>query len=437
MKANRSIQAGIIVLDGQQILKQGHELAQKLWNYTRHCAIGNSWHLAQVRGDIPRRGSVGKYLGKFGMQKALQDYPAYRDLSDRCASYTIADFDIAMRSWFSNLKNNPKARPPRRSDKPRTLTFEIGRNAKHLLDWTFRLTVLGGHIDARHCFVRLIVPQGIKVKDAKLIRIKPDGQGVLCIHKEFKPANGDSVAAIDLGIVNIACLAFENGDSILYSGAGLLDVFTYWQGKARKCKPSGWAGKGEQNSRMSQRKRDYLRRGRNIRQLALHNITRHIIDECDKRGVDTLVVGDLSNLANPNEKFAQWLRGEMLRQLIYKGEEVGIIVEKISEAWTSQTCASCGTKANRGPRGILTCQNCGAVWNSDFNGAVNILNRYRLGKSLGVGGDFPTPPSLAETAPGIGKVFTQMHPRFVAKCDFRTDCHIEMRETGYEWVHMT
>jgi len=430
VRANRSTQAGVCVLSNAEVIQQGRELARCLWNYMRHCLVGNSFYLARIRGDIPRRGSLGSYPGKFTIQKGLQDYPAYRDLADRCASYTVADFDIAMRSWFSNLRSNPRARPPRRCEEPRTLTFEVGRNAKHLLDKTFRLTVLGGHIAERHAFIRLILPDGVKTSDIKLIRIKPDGSAVCCIYKQFAQSPGEHVAALDMGVVNIGCLAFDDGESILYNGRGLLSEYFYEQGRAARCKPSGWKGKGEQNSRMSTRKRSYLHKATGTRKLALHNVTHHMIDQCKKHEVGILVLGNLKSLANMNDTLSQWLRGEMACQLQYKGEEAGIKIVTISEAWTSQTCARCGKLGKREPRGMLSCLHCGAVWNSDLNGAVNILNRYRLG-DLGVGGDFPAPPSLAEPASGIGEVFAQMHPSFAAKCDLRTDCSIIMHPTGY------
>jgi len=433
MTANRALHVGIEVLEGADILAQGHEQAQRLWNQTWHCAVGYNSYLRRVRGDAKVTHS-SPYLGKFGMEAALRDYEAYHNLAGRCAEYTIADFDIAMRSWFSNLKHNPLARPPRKSKSPRTLTFEVGRNAKHLLDKTFRLTVLGGHIEQRHCIVKLCLEDGTSAGQIKLLRIKPNGQGAICFYRAPGSAIGDHIAAIDIGVVNLMTAIFDDGDSIMYSGKGLLDAYRYGQARAAKCKPSGWRGKGEQNSRYSQRTRAYKRDATETRALALHNMTTHFMAECQRRGVSIVVVGDLRNCQGLNQTLTSWLRGELVRQLQYKGEDHGIAIKRISEAYTSITCAACGERAERDPRGLLTCSHCGHIWNSDLNGAVNILNKYLLAGRLGVGATLPGPPSLAVPAPGTGKAFTQMHPVHVARCDFRTDCHVTLQNTGYSKV---
>ena len=147
----RATTASIEILTGADILSTGMETARRLWNYTCWCTFGYNNKLRRQRGDsfeqfkrnLPHaRGT--KYLGNFGMQKELKDYWGYRNLSDRCASYTVRDFDIAMKSWFSNLKNNPDARPPRYCKTGRTLNFEVGRNAKPVGNFEYKLTVLGG-----------------------------------------------------------------------------------------------------------------------------------------------------------------------------------------------------------------------------------------------------------------------------------------------------
>ena len=421
MVANRSRQVGIELIAGQGVLQRGHELARDLWNYVRHCAVGYNRHLARVRGEHSLAGKLPRYATNFDMQKALIDYPAYHNLASRCAEYTVREFDIAMRSWFANLRSNPRARPPRKVDDLRTLGFEVGRNAKPLGNWMYRLTVLGGHIEERHCIIRLIPQPGMKQADVKLIRVKADSTGVVCIHQEFAPPPGQRVAAVDIGIDNLMAIAYDVGDTALYSGRALVDVHRKYEIMASRCKPPEWH-KGVLSSRQSQRKKSYKHKSTNIRRLALHNLTTHFINECVEREVGTVVVGNLANLKNTNQKLSQWLRGELVRQLQYKAEEVGIAICKINEAWTSQTCSTCGGLAKRGPRGVVRCT-CGATCNSDINAAINILNRYLLAQSegqRGVGAVLPGPPSLAVAASGTGKA-SQMYPGRAFRFDFRTD----------------
>jgi transposase len=60
-----------------------------------------------------------------------------------------------------------------------------------------------------------------------------------------------------------------------------------------------------------------------------------------------------------------------------KAEEIGISVIKVDEAYTSQTCCSCGIvkKSNHKHRGLYICSSYKTVINADVNGAVNILKR--------------------------------------------------------------
>jgi transposase len=64
--------------------------------------------------------------------------------------------------------------------------------------------------------------------------------------------------------------------------------------------------------------------------------------------------------------------------LEYKANHSGITVIRVSEAYTSQKCSSCGiiTKKNRCSRGLYLCQTCGERLNADLNAARNILHRY-------------------------------------------------------------
>jgi putative transposase len=69
----------------------------------------------------------------------------------------------------------------------------------------------------------------------------------------------------------------------------------------------------------------------------------------------------------------------------YKAEEVGLSVNtKITEEYTSQTCAFCkpmplkeyANKSNRIHRGLYYCRDCGTLVNADVNGAINISKEY-------------------------------------------------------------
>lgn len=463
-KLKRSAKVTFIIQNGEAILKEGQETARHLWNFTRWCVIGFNRKLQSARvgkiwdntwegyklpdGTISRyvgqsvKGQLPKYPGKFTMQKELKDYWAAQNLSDRCFSYTIKDFDIAMRSWFSNLRNNPQARPPRYAEDPRQLTFEVDRNAKPVGDWTYRLTVLGGHIPERHTTVKIHhIQPGIKMKDIKLIRIQPDQTGSIVYCQEQKGKPGEAIAAVDLGIINIATIAFDNGESIMVSGKGILASDQYYQKRAARCKPSGWMP-GQPTVKQSSRNKSYRLKAGNIRRLAVHNLTRFIIQQCTDRQVGTIIIGDLTGIRKDrdhgkagNQKLHAWPFAEIGRQIIYKAEEAGIEVIKRSERNTSKYHCLTGEQGVRNPRGLITFKESEQIIHSDVNGAFGILNNYlvEIGKTkvspvpkgIGVEGVLSALPSLGITAvneqdQGIGKAqFSQIHPTFAAKFDLR------------------
>jgi len=446
-KLARSAKVTFTILEGDAILQEGQEAARHLWNFAHYCAVSYNRKVQRWReGKVyeydkekdkwyPRRqslaGKLPKYPGFFGIDRVLRDHWAARKLSDRCFTYTLKEFNAAMLSWFSNLKSNPRARPPRYAEDPRQLTFEVGRNAKHLEDWRFRLTVLGGHIPERHTIVKVHVRPGVKVRDTKLIRVQPDGTGSIVYYTRQEQQAGDGIAAVDLGIINIAVLGFQNGESIQYSGRGLLSALQWLDKRAAKCKPSGWS-EGKKCYKQSRRLIDYRKKGGNTAKLAVHNITRSIIDECVKRSVGLLVIGDLKGIRKgkdygkkTNLKLHRWPFAEMRRQLEYKAEEVGIEVIAVSEAYTSKTCHICGTIGTRSKRGLFRCKDCGAVINADVNGAFGILNKVSpvpVRAGVGVVADLPGQPSPPARAARIGKAglpASQIEPTFVAKFDLR------------------
>lgn len=413
MKLARSAKVGVEILAGNDVLLSGHEAARSLWNFARYCAIGHNWKVRRWRGHWPwsvYKDRMPRYPGKFGMDKALRGTEEARALSDRCFTNTIGELDVAIRSFFVSLRSNPKARPPRYAKEPRGLTFEIGRNAKPVDNWTYRLTVLGGSVSNRHALIQLQVQPGIKMKQVKLIRVQPDGTGTIVYYIQKQKLSGTQAAAVDLGIINLAALTFQDGFSILYNGRGLLSRMQWYEKRAAKCKPSGWSGKGHQRSKQSKRLKSYRRKAGDIRKLAVHNLTRDIIDECVERKAGVLIVGDLTGIRRGknfgkagNQKLHAWPFAEIRRQLEYKAEEMGIETAAISEAYTSKTCHFCGVIGSRVKRGRFVCRDCGVSVNADLNGAANILKKYLLTRDgFEVEAILPGLPSPSELAVGIG-----------------------------------
>ena len=75
---------------------------------------------------------------------------------------------------------------------------------------------------------------------------------------------------------------------------------------------------------------------------------------------------------NVNQKLSNWNFGLLVRYLEYKLKLKGIEVEKISEAYSTQTCPVCGQRHKSTGRNYR-CK-CGYTAHRDIHGAMNILS---------------------------------------------------------------
>ena len=116
-----------------------------------------------------------------------------------------------------------------------------------------------------------------------------------------------------------------------------------------------------------------------------HKITTSAIDWCVKHGVSTIVIGDLSGIAQNTtgrlcrrvrQKISQWSFYKQKEYLQYKAERVGIEVVEVSEAYTSRTCPRCGV-LNKPNNRNYSCANCNLECHRDVVGAYNILIKHR------------------------------------------------------------
>jgi len=178
-------------------------------------------------------------------------------------------------------------------------------------------------------------------------------------------------------------------DALIISGRKLRAVKQYrnrviaqLQTKMNKCKR--YSRRWNKLNRTKQRIQERTRR--RVKDLN-HKITSLTIQWCIDRNITTLVIGDLSGIAQntkgrlariARQKISQWSFYTQKQYLIYKAKEVGIEVVQVSEAYTSKTCPRCGT-INRPKNRNYSCSNCELKCHRDVVGAYNILTVYQYG----------------------------------------------------------
>jgi putative transposase len=77
------------------------------------------------------------------------------------------------------------------------------------------------------------------------------------------------------------------------------------------------------------------------------------------------------------QKLSQWQFGQLLKYLEYKLHAKGITLEKVDEAYTSQTCPVC-TRRKKPSGRVYKCK-CGYEQHRDIHGAGNILTKELYG----------------------------------------------------------
>ena len=184
--------------------------------------------------------------------------------------------------------------------------------------------------------------------------------------------------SIDLGICNIATLYVPNERPLIYSGRAVLSDWTYHTKKITDLQSQL---KQEQYTSRQIRKLFRTRQRRFIH--ANNSMLRDLFERAAKMGVTHLAVGDLNGIrdgkdlgARTNQKVHNfWNYASMLKRIKELGEESGIKVVLVSEAYTSKTCCMCGKQHNgRIHRGLHFCKENNVVINADASGAYNMYN---------------------------------------------------------------
>jgi len=320
--------------------------ASKIWNVARWTA-DRIW---DATGEIPDAGVLKSYM---------KNQQCWKDLNAQSSQKVIEELSDAFQSWFDLRQKDDKANPPgyrKHGDtRPkRTVTFK-------LCEYQTRPNVDLSDVN--------------KVQNVRAVWNSDEWElhFVCKVELETTDSAGDNVAGIDLGITNIATIAFPD-EYVLYPGNSRKQDTHYFkraeyntEGDNGPSEKAAWARR-----KLAERETHFY-----------HTLTSAIIEECVERGVGTLAVSWPENVRESdwgktgNKKLHSWAFDRIYQYLAYKGEVRGVEVPKENEWDTSKTCSKCGdnTKSNRKHRGLYVCQSCGLVGNADCNGAETMRQK--------------------------------------------------------------
>ena len=345
--------------------------ASKLWNITRWTAE----RIWSETGHIPGHAELSSYL---------KSHERYADLNAQSSQRVIQELAEAFKSWYSHRQNgNQNANPPayrkHGDNHPRsTVTFKEDGFKHDAKNGRVRLSKGRNLKDGWSDFIlcEYAADPDVTIENVQQVRAVYDrGEWRLhfvCRHEIEPDPPGDEVAGVDLGISNFAAVSFGD-EMVLYPGGALKEDEYWFQKERANCDDSASNGADRLDRKRTERRTHFL-----------HALSKDIVTKCVKRGVGTIVVGDLSGIRDGtdwgdhgNLALHGWAFDRFTGMLEYKAEAQGIDVEQVDERGTSKSCSVCGIEDGnqRVERGLYVCDSCGTVANADINGAENIRQK--------------------------------------------------------------
>ena len=193
---------------------------------------------------------------------------------------------------------------------------------------------------------------------------------------------GDKIAAIDQGEIRTATV-FDGENTTIYSGR-LIRAKVRYRAKTigRLDAKISCTKKGS-----SRRKKLVATKHRIVKKLdnqindILHKQSSHLVSTLHKSGVQTVVIGDIRDIRNSikygaktNQKLHSWSFGKYRWMVEYKAKKLGMKTALQDEAYSSQTCPSCGKRHK--PKGRTYNCSCGFRFDRDGVGSYNIRAKY-------------------------------------------------------------
>ena len=236
----------------------------------------------------------------------------------------------------------------------------------------------GGPLDGMPGLLRIMRKRGKWIADIALTLPKP------------APATGEAIMGIDLGI-KLPAVVHIIGKGSRFFGNGRHQRFKRRQfyGQRRSLQQAGKA------RTVKQRQGKERRWMRDIN----HQLSRQIINHAHEQGVGIIRLETLAGIrqrttrtrrgaarskARKNNRMKNtWSFFQLTQFITYKAERLGIRVEQVDPAYTSQICPACFEK-NKADDRRYVCGECGWHGHRDAVGAINIArDTGRCGHSSG------------------------------------------------------
>ena len=199
--------------------------------------------------------------------------------------------------------------------------------------------------------------------------------------EDAPPTDGQAIMGVDLGI-KVPAVAHVGGRGTRFFGNGRYQRHIRRRFYARR--KSLQQAKKTRAVRKSKGKE--ARWMKNIN----HQLSRQIVTHAHEQGVGTIKIETLQGIrkgttrksrgasARKNNRMKNsWSFYQLSMFITYKAERLGIKIEQVDPAYTSQECPAC-TARNKAQDRTYVCSECGWMGHRDKVGAINISRRTGL-----------------------------------------------------------
>ncbi|SCW42178.1 RNA-guided endonuclease InsQ/TnpB family protein [Eubacterium ruminantium] len=376
--------------------------AYKLWN------VGN-----YERMNYKELG-LSEYPDWYYQKKCHKDDLWYKQLPSQTAQEVLKILDKSWKSFYVLQKThgieNPK--PPRFKQAPIVITYMQNAIVHEKDSDTIRLSLpkqlklfmseTYGISDNYIYLKNMIFKNTDAIKQIKIYPPEGNKCDIIIIYEveDVMPLSDNGrYLSIDLGLHNLmTCYDSTSGDTFIV-GRKYLSICNYFNKEIARVQ-SQWSslqnGKGVKFPKSSKHIQRIHKKKNNTINDYLHKVTRYIVSYCVKNQINTVVIGDITNIRKDNDlgnvtnqKLHSLPYAKIYIMLKYKLEMNGITLIKQNEAYTSQTSPLCESvtkesakKNNRIKRGLY--KDGDKVWNADCVGAYNILRVYLSNNSKNI-----------------------------------------------------
>ena len=323
------------------------------------------------------------------MKSFPDEYDNYRSLGYvKCAQQILRLFHQNVRNYFASIKDYKK-HPTKYTGKPRFPDFRKSGERFQVM-FTNQSAKLKGqtiHIAPRTFENEL----SIRLRTScakKLCQVKfAPRNDYFLVYVAYEvddlavSQNSDKVAAIDVGLRNLATVTFSKRDAPILYRSDLVKINNDFN---RLTSEYESILRKTQNKYTSKRRKRLSEKRSGLMEDRLHKISREIINDLSHRGVSTVIVGKNTGqkINNKLKNFVQVPLFRLIKMIKYKAELAGIAFIQVNESYTSGTSfldnelptKEYYDKSRRKSRGLFLSNNSRQI-NADVNASFQIMKK--------------------------------------------------------------